>query len=384
MDEHVQDLLSKGFIEPSTSSFGAPVLFVRKKNGKMRMCIDYRALNSRTRKNKYPLPRIDELFDQLAGATIFSSLDLRSGYHQIRIHDDDVEETAFLTPHGSYHFRVLSFGLTNAPATFQAVMNDILRDYLGKFVLVYLDDILIFSKSREEHVVHLRLVFQKLRESKLFAGLSKCNFGKHELPFLGHIISAGGIQVDPAKTAADANWPVPHNVPELQSFLGSANYFRRFLEHMSMQITPLYELCKKNRPFLWTPSCQKAFEWVKKALQEAPVLLMPSFHKPFEIRADASGTGIGAVLLQNDRPVAYESRRFKPAECNYTVGEQEMLAVVHACMLWRCYIEGSPHPVKIVTDHQPFTYLPTKCYLSPTQTRWAEKLDLPARQAEHG
>ncbi|CAL8460917.1 g448 [Coccomyxa elongata] len=246
-------------------------MFVRKKNGKMRMCIDYRALNSRTRKNKYPLPRIDELFDQLAG-------------------------------------------------------------------------------------------------------LPKCDFGKQELPFLGHIISGEGIRVDPAKTAAIADWPAPCNVPELQSFLGFANYFRRFLRHMSMQITPLYDLCKKNHPFLWTPSCQKAFEWVKKALQEAPVLLLPSFDKPFEIRADASGTGIGAVLLQNDRPVAYESRRFKPAECNYTVGEQELLAVVHACMLWRCYIEGSPHPVKIVTDHQPLTYLPTKGYLSPRQTRSAEKL----------
>ena len=171
MNEQVQDLISKRFIELSTSSFGAPVLFISKKNGKMRMCIDYRALNSRTLKNKYPLPQIDE---QLAGATVFISLDLRSGYHQIRIHDDDVKKTAFLTPHGSYHFRVLSFGLTNA-ATFQAVMNDTLRDYLGKFVLVYLDDILIFSKNEEEHAVHLRLVCQRLRESQFFAGLPKCN-----------------------------------------------------------------------------------------------------------------------------------------------------------------------------------------------------------------
>ena len=223
----VSDGLRRGIIEPSASPYGTPVLFVRKKDGSLRMCVDYRALNKITVKNKYPLPRIDDLLDQLHGASVFSSLDLQSGYHQIRIKDEDVPKTAFRTPLGHYQFRVLSFGLTNAPATFQAVMNSIFRKHIGKFVLVYLDDILIFSKSPQEHAQHLRMVLDILGQHKLYAKMPKCEFNKPELQFLGHIVGRQGIRMDPSKTAVIAEWPLPKDAHELRSFLGLATYLRK-------------------------------------------------------------------------------------------------------------------------------------------------------------
>ncbi len=326
----IANLIARGHVVPSTSPYSSPILFIQKKDGSLRMCVDYRTLNKLTVKNKYPLPRVDDLLDQLQGSRVFSSLDLTSGYHQIRISPEDVPKTAFSTPFGHYEFKVLSFGLTNAPATFQAVMNDIFRPYIGKFVLVYLDDILVFSKSPEEHVQHLQLVLQRLRDHDLYAKSAKCSFNQPELEFLGHVVGSDGIKVDPKKTAVVRDWAVPQNISELRSFLGLTNYFRRFVQGYANLVGSLTNLLRKDVPFVWSADCQAAFDGVKLALTTAPVLVMPDYEKPFELIADACGFGVGAALLQQGRPIAFLCRQFNAAERNYGVGEQELLAVVHA------------------------------------------------------
>ncbi len=278
-ETQIRALLAAGLIEPSSSPYGAPILFTDKKDGGLRMCIDYRALNKLTIKNRYPLPRIDDLLDAAQGAKVFSSLDLLSGYHQIRIQPEDVPKTAFRTPLGLYQWKVLSFGLTNAPATFQTVMNNVLRPVLGKFVLVYLDDILIFSQNMDEHLQHLRTVLQLLRDNHLYAKMSKCVFARTELEFLGHILSGDGLRVDPKKTSAVADWPVPRDISQLRSFLGMANYFRKFLHHFAQRTMPLTRLLRKENAAVWrwTPDSQAAFDDIKHALTTAPVLALPVF-----------------------------------------------------------------------------------------------------------
>ena len=397
VERQVKELLLNNLIEPSTSPYGAPILFVGKKDGTLRMCIDYRALNKITIKNKYPLPLIDQLMDQLSGAKVYTSLDLASGvwlttpcvsltlkvmpmlplvpagYHQIRITPEDVPKTAFRTPFGHYQFKVLSFGLSNAPATFQAAMNDIFRGQLGKSVVVYIDDILAYSKTPEEHLVHLEEVLQTLAKNDLFVKLSKCDFEKSEVKFLGHIVGKHGIRVDPAKTAVLSEWPVPKDVPEVRSFVGLATYFRKFIQGFSKLVAPLTNLTKQAVPWNWTDECQTAFENVKHALTHAPVLVAPDFTKPFHVIADASITGLGAVLMQEGNPIAFESRRLIPAEVNYTTSEQELLAVVHAFKTWRCFLEGV-NDVTVITDHNPNVTLQTNTNLSRRQARWAEYL----------
>jgi hypothetical protein len=303
------DLSEKGLVEPSTSPYGAPILFVGKKDGSLRMVQGYRYLNKITIKNRYPLPRIDDLLDSISGMKYFTSLDLTSGYYRIRITVEDVPKTAFWTPFGLYQFKVLTFGLTNAPATFQSVMNDMLRPYVGKFVVVYLDDILIFSKTAKEHLSHLRQVLQTLRENQFYANPKKCDFMKEEISFLGHQVSANGLKVDPEKVRAVADWRVPKDVHGVRSFLGLANYFRRFLQSHSKMVVPLTNLTRKDKCWEWTEECQEAFEKVKHALTNAPVLAPPELGKPFEMVLDASGVGLGAVLLQDGRHVAFESRK---------------------------------------------------------------------------
>ena len=372
--KQIAELLAKGFIQPSQSPFGAPILFVQKKDGSLRMCIDYRALNALTVRNRYPLPNIADLLDKFSGAQVFSSLDLASGYHQIRISGEDVPKTAFTTPFGHYEFKVLSFGLTNAPATFQAVMNRMFG-HLHEFCVVYLDDILIFSKTPEEHEKHLETVLQILEREGLYAKLKKCDFNKPELLYLGHLIGRDGIKVDPAKIACIESWPRPANVHEIRSFLGLANYFRRFVMAYSIRAAPLTKLTGKNVKWDWTPECQLAFDGLKFDLTHSPVLISPDTTQPFEVVTDACNTGLGAVLLQNNRPVAFESRKFNSAEQRYTTTEQELLASVHAMTIWRCFLEGLPkEQITLVTDHHPNTCLPTQPLLNRRQARWSELL----------
>lgn len=377
MDElrkQLDDLLQRGFIRPSKSPYGAPVLFVKKKEGDMRMCVDYRALNKQTIKNTYPLPRIDELLDRLHGAKVFSKIDLRSGYHQVRVHDDDIPKTAFRTRYGLFEFLVLPFGLTNAPATFMTLMNDVFREEMDTFVIIYLDDILVFSPNEEQHLIDLERVLQKLRENKLYAKLPKCEFFKSEVGFLGHIVSGKGISVDPAKVKAVVDWPTLTCVLDVQSFLGLVNYYRRFICDLAKIAAPLTELLKKENPFVWSVAQEEAFQALKIALTNAPVLIIFDPSKDVDIHADASKYAVGAVMMQDGRPVAFLSRKLSSAEINYPVHEKEQLAVVYALTKWRVYLHSRPTPFTVYTDHQSLKYLDTKNTLSPRQVRWMEKL----------
>ncbi|KAJ9511611.1 hypothetical protein QJQ45_007360 [Haematococcus lacustris] len=377
LKRQLDELLAKGYIRPSTSPFGSAVLFVRKKDGSLRLCVDYRALNQLTIKNRYPLPRIDDLLDQLAGARVFSKIDLKSGYHQIRVAEADIHKTAFRTRYGHYEYTVMPFGLCNAPATFQRLMNDIFRPHLDQFVLVYLDDILIYSRSEAEHLEHLRTVLGLLRQHQLYANLSKCAFFLPSMDFLGHIISAAGIHPDPAKIRAMVEWPVPRNLNDLRSFLGSANYYRRHIHHHAHLILPLTNLLKAETPWSWGPEQQEAFERVKAALASNPVVRPPDFPRPFTVKTDASLYAIGAVLSQRDDNgaeyvVAYESRKLQPAEINYPTHDRELLAVVHALNLWRHYLLGRPFTIE--TDNCPITHIMTQPHLSARQLRWTQLL----------
>ncbi|KAL4038037.1 hypothetical protein IC575_001640 [Cucumis melo] len=281
----LQELLDKGFIRPSVSPWGAPVLFVKKKDGSMRLCIDYRELNKVTVKNRYPLPRIDDLFDQLQGATVFSKIDLRSGYHQLRIKDGDVPKTTFRSRYGHYEFIVMSFGLTNAPAVFMDLINRVFREFLDTFVIVFIDDILIYSKTEAEHEEHLRMV-----------------------SFLGHVVSKAGVSVDPAKIEAVTSWPRPSTVSEVRSFLGLAGYYRWFVENFSRIATPLTQLTRKGAPFVWSKACEDSFQSLKQKLVTTPVLTVPDGSGSFVIYSDASKKDLGSVLMQQGKVVAYASR----------------------------------------------------------------------------
>ena len=371
-ERQVKEYLAKEWIQPSSSPYGAPILFVKKKDGTLRMCVDYRALNKITVKNRYPLPRIDDLFDRLQGAKFFTSFDLSQGYHQIRMSDEDVPKTAFNTPMGHFEFRVLSFGLTNAPATFQTVMNGIFGGL--PYATVYLDDILVFSKTEEEHAEHLRTVLELIRQHKLYVKLSKCSFLKEEVEYLGFLVGANGVRVNPAKVKAVMEFPTPTTVSELRSFLGLTNYFRKFIQSYATVAAPLTAQTGKGNVLHWTDECRQAFEQIKALLADAPTMVLPDRTKTYEVVTDASIVGLGAGLLQDGHPIAFESRKLSKAERNYTTTEQELLAVVHALKTWRCYLEGADHPFVVKTDHNPLTYLPTQPNLSRRQARWSEYL----------
>jgi hypothetical protein len=366
----LEDLLEKGFIRPSVSPWGAPILFVKKKDGSLRMCIDYRELNKVTVKNRYPLPRIDDLFDQLQGAQIFSRIDLRSGYHQLKVKEGDISKTAFRTRYGHYEFLVMPFGLTNAPAAFMDLMNRVFREFLDKFVVVFIDDILIYSRNQEEHEEHLRIVLQILREKKLYAKFSKCEFWLQQVRFLGHVVSGEGIAVDPGKVDAVFKWPRPTNVKEIRSFLGLAGYYRRFIKEFSKIAMPMTSLTKKNVKFDWTDECEQSFQTLKAHLVTAPVLALPSEHGEYEIYTDASRQGLGCVLMQDKRVIAYASRQLRPHEVNYPTHDLELAAVVHALKIWRHYLYGVK--CEIFTDHKSLKYFNTQKELNMRQRRWLE------------
>src|SRR3989442_1410856 len=372
LKKQLQELLDKGFIRPSVSPWGAPVLFVKKKDGTMRICIDYRRLNQVTVKNKYPLPRMDDLFDQLQGAKVFSKIDLRSGYHQLKIASEDIPKIAFRTRYGHYEFLVMPFGLTNAPAVFMILMNKIFQPFLGQFVIVFIDDISIYSENSLEHERHLRIVLQILRERQLYAKFSKCEFWLDHVMFLGHVISANGIEVDSRKVEAVQNWPQLRSTTDIRSFLGMAGYYRRFIEGFSLIAAPMTKLLRKDVPFVWSEACQHSFDQLKEKLTTAPVLTIPSGTGGFVIYSDASLLGLGCVLMQRGNVIAYASRQLRTHEKSYPVHDLELAAVIFALKIWRHYLYGETF--QIFTDHQSLKYLMTQRELNARQRRWIELL----------
>jgi hypothetical protein len=365
----LQDLLDKGFIRPSASPWGCPALFVKKKDNSLRLCIDYRPLNAVTIKNKYPLPRIDILFDQLAGAKVFSKIDLRSGYHQIKIRPSDIPKTAFSTRYGLYEYLVMSFGLTNAPAYFMYLINFVFMQELDKFVVVFIDDILIYSKTPEDHAKHLHakhlhVILQRLRDHHLYAKFSKCEFWLDTVKFLGHTISSDGISVDPSKVQEVMDWKPPTSAHQIRSFLGLAGYYRRFIPDFSRIAKPMTKLLKNSQ------KCDDAFHILRDRLTTAPVLAQPDVSQPFDIYCDASGTGLGCVPMQNHRVIAYASRVLRVHEQNYPTHDLELAAVIHALKIWRHHLMGAK--CHIYTDHKSLKYIFTQADLNMRQRRWLE------------
>ena len=323
-------------------------------------------------RNKYPIPRIDELLDRLHGSCIFTKIDLKSGYYQIRIKEEDTPKTGFNTRYGHYEFIVIPFGLTNAPATFNRLMSDIFREHLDEFVLVFFDDILVYSRNPEEHEQHVRRVLELLRQHQLYAKKSKCTFSSEKVEYLGFIISKDGVSTDPAKVEAVKNWPTPKNIREVRGFLGLTGWYRVFIQFYAKIAAPITSTLKKTKAFIWTPAAEQAFNLLKEALMSDPILALPDFAKPFLVTSDASGQAIGGVLTQEGRPIAYESRKLRTHELNYPMHDLELLAVVHALKLWRHYLLGKEFKIK--TDHKSLKWIFTQPELNMRQRRWLELL----------
>jgi hypothetical protein len=376
-DEYIRKGIEAGHIRVSNSPYGAMALIVRKKDGTPRVVVDYRALNELTVKNKYPLPLMDEMFDRVHGAKFFTKIDLRTGFHQIRLAEVDIEKTAFRTRYGSFEYLVMPMGLCNAPSTFMQLMNETFRDMLDKSVLVFLDDILVFSRTKEEHIAHVREVLTRLRVNKLFAKRSKCEFFRDEVEFLGHRIGAKGLSVSPDKIDAVKAWPRPKDLGEVRSFLGLAGFYRRFVKDYSKGALPLTELTKEKVPFAWGAAQQAAFDALKTALCAAPVLLVPDPSKPYTLNCDACDFAIGATLQQDHghglQPVAYRSKKLSAAERNYDTREKEFMALVDACSHWRHYLHGD-QPFTLLSDHDSLKYHKTMPHLSGRLARWVEKM----------
>ena len=377
MRNYISESLTSGVIRPSSSPVAAGFFFVAKKDGSLRPCIDYRHLNEITVKNRYPLPLISSTFEPLSEASIYTKLDLRNAYHLVRIREGDEWKTAFNTHLGHFEYLVMPFGLTNAPAVFQALVNDVLRDMLNNFVVVFLDDILIFSKSEEEHRTHVRAVLQRLLENKLFVKAEKCEFHKQTVEFLGHILERGVVKADPKKVQTVLDWERPADRTQLRRFLGFANYYRKFIRNFSQIASPLNALTSTKNPYVWTPQAEEAFLELKSRFTSAPVLTMPDPTRQFLVEVDASDSGVGAVLSQRSEqdhqvhPCAFFSRKLTPAERNYDVGNRELLAVHEALKEWRHWLEGSTQPFVVMTDHKNLIYVQSAKRLNPRQSRWA-------------
>jgi hypothetical protein len=367
LKKQLTELQEAGYICPSSSPWRAPVLFVQKKDGSQRMCVDYRSLNDVTVKNKYLLPRIEDLFEQMRGSRVFSKIDLRLGYRQMKIRPSDIPKMAFLTRYGLYEFTVMSFGLTNALAYFMNLMNKMFMEYLDRFIVVFIDDILIYSKSESDHEEHLRLVLQKLRDNQLYAKFSKCEFWIDEVPFLRHIISNGGISVDPAKVKEIVVWSIPTTVTEIRSFLGLVGYYQRFIEGFSKIAKPMTSLLEKGREFKWDEKCQESFDQLKERLMSPPVLVMPDLQKGFDIYCDACGQGLECVLMQEGHVIAYASRQLRKHELNYPTHDLELAVIMHALKIWRHYIMGTK--CQVYTDHKSLKYIFTQKDLNLRQHR---------------
>ena len=390
--EFLAENLSKGFIKQSKSSCGAPILFVKKKDGSLRLCVNYRGLNHLTHKDRYPLPLIPDLLDRLRSAKRFTKLDLRSAFGLVRIAAGDEWKTAFRTRYGSFEYNVMPFGLSNAPAAFQRFMNEIFADLLDVYVVVYLDDILIFSSDPSQHSQHIREVLKRLKKHGLYCNASKCEFSTKFTEFLGYVCTPEGLKMDDSKVQTVKDWPRPRNVRDVQSFLGFANFYRRFIHNYSELSVPLTRLTRKSSQWDWSPLCQRAFDSLKDAFTSAPVLSHWQPNSRITIETDASDYAIAAIisispppsdpksdsppeLLKSDlHPIAFHSRTLNPTELNYDTHDKELLAIFEAFKVWRHYLEGSEHVVDVVTDHKNLEYFATTKMLTRRQARWSEYL----------
>ena len=360
IERQVSEMLEQGLIRPSSSPWASPVTLQPKKDGDLRFCVDYRTLNSVTRKDAFPLPRIQDIFDSLVGTTVFSSIDLRSGYFQIPVAPESVPFTAFVTPTGLYEFLRMPFGVTNAPGFFQRAMHSVLGPLLGRCALVYLDDIVIYSRSPEEHVNDVRAVLQALRDHGLTVKESKCTFSEPSIDLLGYVVSGAGISPDPGKTSALRDMPAPTNVREVQRFLGMAGYYRQLIPMFSHHAAPLIHLTRKHSRFLWNEECQAAFDLLRSALTGDAVMAHPQVGVPYKLYTDASKYAVGAILTQLDkdgleRPIQYVSKTLNQVQQRWSAIEREAFAVVHALKALRPYLYGADF--EIYTDHKPLKAL---------------------------
>ena len=380
IEKFVKEQLEAGIITPSESPWASPVVIVPKKSidGKpdFRFCVDFRRLNAITTADVYPLPNIVDTLDHLGGCNYFTTLDLTSGYHQIPMHPESQPKTGFIVESGLYEYKRLPFGLRNAPSSFQRMMDSVLRGLKPTQCLVYLDDVIIFSKGIEQHAERLKRVFDKLREANLSLKFKKCHFALSEVKYLGHVITRKGIKADPDKIEAVKTFPSPNTTKELQSFLGLSNYYRRFIHQYADMARPLTKLLRKGVAFTWTPDCQEAMDKLKEALTSSPVLTYPDFKRPFVLSTDASNFAVGAVLSQvidgEEHPIAFASRQLNTAETNYSTTEKELLGVVFGVTHFKCYLIGAKF--KIVTDHAALKWLFSEKDPSSRLLRWTLKL----------
>jgi hypothetical protein len=315
------------------------------------MCVDYQALNKITMKNRYPLPCIYYLLDQLKNVVCFTKLDLRSGYHQIRVAEQDAWKNSFKTKQGLFEWLVMSFGLCNAPTTFMQVMNDVFSQFLDDFVIVYLDDILIFSGNWDEHVRHVKQVLDTLKRENLHVKFSKCEFGKTSLAYLGHIVGGGQLKIDPSKIDVIVNWPEPKSLTKVRRFLSAFQSWRRFISNLSFIAAPLHALTSVKNTFPWGGTKQKYFDTLKEKISTTPVLALLNLQQPFEIDKNANGYAIGAVLMQYNKPICYHSRNFNQDIVNYPTYDKELYALVQSIKKWKHYLLGKE--TIIHTYHQP-------------------------------
>ena len=374
IEQQVQNMLERGIIRPSRSPWSSPIVLVKKKDGSMRFCVDYRELNKQTVKDSFPLPRIDECIDNLAGSKYFCTLDLASGYWQVPLDEDAKLKSAFVIPGGLFEFEVMPFGLCNAPSTFERLMETVFVGLQWKILLIYLDDMIIFGSSVDEVVNRLESVLQRLRSAKLKLKPKKCHLFHKEVSFLGHVVSEAGVTTDPAKIDAVEKWPTPINAKQVRSFLGLASYYRRFIKNFSNVAKPLTKLTEKEQEFIWTTECEEAFQALKHKLITAPILAYPKLGVEFILDTDASNFGVGAVLSQEDdgkeRVIAYASRTLNKAEQNYCVTRRELLAIVTFLKHFRHYLYGQS--VTVRTDHGALRWLMNTKNPEGQVARWLE------------
>lgn len=363
-------MLSTGIIRLSHSAFSGPVILVKKKDASWRLCIDYRALNRVTVPDKYPIPIVEELLDELHGSIFFTKIDLKSGFYQVRMRESDAHKTAFRTHNGHYEFLVMPFGLTNAPSTFQALMHEVFRPLLRKGVLVFFDDILVYSSTWDSHL-HLVTQVLLLQDHQPVINQKKSSFGMQSVEYLGHIISHHGVSMDPLKISAVQAWPTPKNTKGVRGFLGLMGYYRKFIPGYGKIARPLTDLTKKDG-FRWGPEAQAAFELLKQTMTTAPFLTLPDFSKPFEIECDASGYGLGAVLMQSRKPIAYFSKALSDKNLSKSAYEKELMALVLAIQHWRPYLLGRTFTV--FTDQKSLRHLLEQRITTTDQQNWLAKL----------